>query len=250
MRFKLISCVLIVCVCSLETAAAVGQVVGAVSGGSATVTIPAGRSIPLTLVSQVKSKSTKPGDVVRAQVAFPVSEGGQVVIPAGTFVEGIVGAIDLKKVRKGKNGLQIHFTKLIYANGYTVPLDAVNTVAGLSDGTAGPVWVNAGAGSGIGMATAMMPVPLVGLHPLYGQLPTQPTPPPLPTINKTPIIIAAVVGGVLILGGIIWGIVFHNRVGNADFLLYDSGYQFGMTTSSPLTLDVAQVAAASAMSAR
>jgi hypothetical protein len=247
MRPKLISCLLILSVCSLETVAAVGQAVGSGNGTGTTITIPAGRSIPLTLVSQVKSKSSKPGDMVRAQVAFPVSEGGQVVIPAGTFVEGILGGIDLKQVRKGKGGLQIHFTRLIYANGYTIPLDAVNTVAELNDGATAPLWQSAGAGPGIGIAAAMLPLPIVGLHPFYGQTPTPtPTLPSLPG-PPTAFIVAFVVGAVLTLGILIVAIAFHGHAGNADMLLYDGGYQFAMRTSSPLILDVAQVAAASAI---
>jgi len=37
----------------------------------------------MTLVSPIKSKSTKVGDAVRAVVAFPITVGGQVAIPAG-----------------------------------------------------------------------------------------------------------------------------------------------------------------------
>ena len=57
------------------------------------IVVPTGTAIQLTLMSAVKSKSTKPGDTVRAVVAFPVTIGTQLAIPAGTYVEGEVSQV-------------------------------------------------------------------------------------------------------------------------------------------------------------
>ena len=58
---------------------------------SPTIVVPIGTAIQLHfLMSAVKSKSTKAGDTVRAVVAFPVTIGTELAIPAGTFVDGNV----------------------------------------------------------------------------------------------------------------------------------------------------------------
>src|ERR1700741_1499785 len=60
---------------------------------SAIIVVPQGTAIPLTLVNPIHSKSTKPGDAVRAMVAFPATVGAQLAIPAGTYVEGTVVSV-------------------------------------------------------------------------------------------------------------------------------------------------------------
>lgn len=70
--------------------AAVSQQAAAVAPTAATaaIDVPAGTKVQLNLVNPIMSLSTKPGDTVRAVVAFPVTVGNHVAIPAGTFVEG------------------------------------------------------------------------------------------------------------------------------------------------------------------
>ena len=55
---------------------------------SATVTIPAGVRFALVLTNTVSSKTTHRGDDINAQTTAPVMAGDQVVIPAGTFIQG------------------------------------------------------------------------------------------------------------------------------------------------------------------
>src|SRR5580658_2225165 len=90
------------------------------------VTIPTGTAIQLSLMSAVKTRSTKAGDTVRAVVAFPVTIGTQLAIPAGTFVDGNVSQVKARP----KGGLpplfRVHFTRLVYSNGYTVALSGEN----------------------------------------------------------------------------------------------------------------------------
>ena len=58
------------------------------SSTASAITVPVGTAIPLTLMNSVKSKSTKPGDMVRAVVAFPVTVGSRLAIPTGTLWKG------------------------------------------------------------------------------------------------------------------------------------------------------------------
>jgi type IV secretion system protein VirB10 len=121
-----------------QTAVAAQSAVGAgPTAATGTIDVPVGTKVQLNLVSPVMSLSTKAGDTVRAVVAFPVTVGNQVAIPAGTFVEGqfVSARAAGTKPKKGTSGpaLQIHFTKLVYANGYTVALDAQESAAGEGD---------------------------------------------------------------------------------------------------------------------
>jgi len=94
-----------------------------------TLTLPAGTAIPLTLINPIKKKSTKPGDAVRATVAFPIMAGMQVAIPAGSYVEGVVKTVTARASDTQQPEVGIHFTRLVFANGYSVSLDANSTQA-------------------------------------------------------------------------------------------------------------------------
>ena len=94
---------------------------------SAPFIIPAGTHISMTLSTQLTAKETRAGTPVRAITSFPVSSGSQVVIPVGTFVEGSV--VSVKKRTSNGPQVRIHFTNLLYANGYSVPLDGSNLLA-------------------------------------------------------------------------------------------------------------------------
>ncbi len=228
---------------------------------AATIELPAGTAVPLNLVSTIKSKSSKPGDAVQAVVAFPVTVGNQLAIPAGTYVQGtLVRTAAPKGSRKVKNSgpaLQIHFTKLLFANGYTVALDAENAAAGV-----GPLGA---AAEGSKVATIREDEPMgyaAGVKRSYGpsadeafdyaqpQFP-EPTPtlPPLPQVGPSK---AAVIGGVL--GGFavlttVLLVLAHRARGGSDSVLYAAGWQFQMTLGSALTLDRAQVRAAASAGA-
>jgi hypothetical protein len=84
--------------------------------------IPSGTKATLALVDPVWNKAAKIGDNVYAAVAFPVDVRGQILIPAGTYVQGIVDELARPNWHSNRAEFQMHFTALIYANGYAVPL--------------------------------------------------------------------------------------------------------------------------------
>lgn len=233
MKYSWIAALMVVAVGHAQTAPAMAppqgttQDVSADRGPAASLVVPQGTLIPLTLVSQIRSKSTKPGDSVRAQVAFPVTVGTQVAIPAGTYVEGMVQSVNVK-ASAPQARVQIHFTRLLFANGYGVTLDAINQQAKLRDDSLGTV---AAAGAG----------PLDGVAFFEGQQ-SYPTPPPLPRVGPP---MGPIIGGSLGAVGVLLvvGAIMHHHNGNADYILFDDGWQFQMTLASPLTLDEAKVAA-------
>ena len=68
------------------------------------------------------AQSAKDGDTIYAQTSFPVVAGGSMAIPAGTYVEGTIEGVT-RPTRKLKHAeIQVLFTKIIFADGYTVVL--------------------------------------------------------------------------------------------------------------------------------
>jgi hypothetical protein len=215
---------------------------------SNTITVPQGTTVPLTLVSSIKSLSTRPGDTVRAVVAFPVTVGTQLAIPAGTYVEGMVNSVTARAPNTHLPSVQIHFTQLLFANGYSVPLDAANTEAmmilpradsqaayEIADARDGAPFLGEGFGAlgeGFGAAGQTLPQP-----------PTLTRPGPNPAV-----VVGATAGGFVAIMAVLIARAHHNAK-NTDYLLYDNGWQFQMVLNSPLTLDAGKVAAAAAMPA-
>lgn len=86
------------------------------------ITVASGTKIPLTLKQGITTKSARPGDPVYAQTAFPITANNQIVIPAGTFVQGEVRRVVRPGRVKGRAELQMSFTSMIFPNGYTIML--------------------------------------------------------------------------------------------------------------------------------
>lgn len=204
------------------------------------IIVPAGTAIQLALMTAVKTRSTKVGDTVRAVVAFPVTIGTQLAIPAGTFVEGKVSQVKARP-KGGQSPLfRVHFTRLVYSNGYSVALSGENTQALLlpAEGSAPTNEV-----------AELIPLRLPGTHRAMGQgqigtpVPTQSA----PGSGSKSAVIGGIVGGVaagFIVGTLIWA--HHRTIKESDFVLYGAGWQFQIVLDSPLTLDAAQAAAAAA----
>ncbi len=203
------------------------------------ITLPAGTAIPLTLMSVIKSKSTKPGDSVRAVVAFPVTLGTQLAIPAGTYVEGVVNKVTAKPLSNQAPMLAVHFTRLVFTNGYSAPVSAENSQAML---------VSPEASAPSNEVAELQPLQFPGQHFAMGAgQQTLPTLPPLQPVGPP---MGAVIGGVvggfaaLTIGMLVWA---HHRANSYDFAVFDVGWQFQIVLDSPVTLDATQVTAAAAM---
>jgi hypothetical protein len=205
------------------------------------VTIPTGTAIQLTLMSAVKSKSTQAGDTVRAVVAFPVTIGTQLAIPAGTFVDGDVIHLTPRAKPGQQPSFSVHFTRLIFSNGYSVALNGENTQA-----LAPPLSSNAPT---IEVAE-LAPIRLAGKNFAMGEgqigEPPPTEPPTLPREGPNPAVIGGAIGGGFAALLVVFAVMAHHRVNNTDFVLYDAGWQFQMVLDSPVTVDEAQVAAAAA----
>jgi hypothetical protein len=81
-------------------------------------TVPAGTHVLLALRNSVDTKHSREGDRIYLETVYPVSAGGRIVIPRGSFVTGIVS----KSKQAGtasKGELYIRFDSLTLPNGVT-----------------------------------------------------------------------------------------------------------------------------------
>ncbi|MES1242809.1 MAG: TrbI/VirB10 family protein [Acidobacteriota bacterium] len=89
-----------------------------------TSTVPSGTVMRVEFLESLSSQTSEPGDIFRARIASDVVEDGEVVIPAGSEVVGVVGeAVPLRKVG-GQAKLTLRFTDLVLPSGSTVPIHA------------------------------------------------------------------------------------------------------------------------------
>ena len=192
-----------------------------------TITIPAGTRIPLALASPITTKSARRGNAVRAVTGFPLTVGTQLAIPVGTYVEGVID-----KVRKGgRSGpsLQMHFTRILYANGYSVAVDGANMQAkALSPKSSSPDLAAFASESGSNYALAAQQSS------------------GLPAVQNPGPHVGAIVGVTVgtAVAGIVAIVLMAHHQGGGSTVLFDTGWQFEMVLQSPLSVDAASVAAA------
>lgn len=238
MRF--VALFLIATLCSAQAPAPLAQVAATPLASAASITVPQGTPVPLTLVSSIHSKSTRTGDPVRAIVAFPVTVGAQMAIPAGTYVQGTVTAVKGPTTGTQTPTLRVHFTQLLFTNGYSVPLDATNTQALLLEPGLPTRATDALAFAGDG-------APLLG-DGFAAEGQTTPQLPPLPQTGPNPAVIGGAIAGGTAAVLILALVLSHRHAASVDYVLFESGWQFQMTLQQPLTLDASKVAAALAAS--
>ena len=81
-----------------------------------------GARIPLTVLTTVSSRNAAAGDKVYLQTLIPVSDGGRIVIPAGTYVNGTITQAQRSGKVKGKGQLYLRFDSMMLPNGRTIDL--------------------------------------------------------------------------------------------------------------------------------
>ena len=133
----------------------------------AEIIVPAGTRIPLALINSLSTKHSGDGDRVYLQTAFPVTIGGRIIIPRGSYVTGTVTEVKHPGRIKGRGELFLRFDSLTLPNGTTrdfrARLGGGDAQAGEFDrqegkirgegnkaGDAGTVATTTGAGAGIG----------------------------------------------------------------------------------------------------
>lgn len=98
------------------------------------VVVPAGTKVLLTLKSAINTKTARPGDGVYLTSSFPVVVAGQVVIPPGAYVKGVIDRVKRPGRVHGRAQVGMHFNSIIFPDGKVVALPGtVNSLPG-SDG--------------------------------------------------------------------------------------------------------------------
>lgn len=99
------------------------------------MTLPAGTKIPLALKHAISTKTAHEGDAVYAETTFPIVIHNQIIIPAGSYVQGSISNVKRAGRVKGRSEVLVHFNTLILPNGYTLLLPgAVDNVPGMDNG--------------------------------------------------------------------------------------------------------------------
>jgi len=86
------------------------------------IVIPSGTKVAVALQHAISTKSAREGDAIYAHTSFPVVANDRLLIPAGTYVQGKIVQVQRAGHVKGRAEILMHFTTLIYPNGYTVML--------------------------------------------------------------------------------------------------------------------------------
>ena len=185
-------------------------------------TLPAGTRIPLSLTSPITTQA-RAGNSVRAVTGFPVSVGTQLAIPIGTYAEGVI-----EKVTKGgRSGptLRVHFTRLLFANGYSVSIEGASTQAKVASPRANPPEVSALGGESVS----------------YNSLAAEPSPqtPALqPPASHVGAIIGVGIGGAVAVAVTTILLARHHGVNG---VLFDAGWQFEIVLQNPVSIDAARI---------
>jgi hypothetical protein len=113
-----------------------------------TINVPAGKVITVSLADEVGSKVSQPGQSFGGTLAKPVTVNGEVAIPAGAKVEGVV--VDAKPLGRFAGGalLQLKLTS-IRVNGEQLPVQTATFTQTLK-GKGKRTGVMVGGGAGLG----------------------------------------------------------------------------------------------------
>jgi hypothetical protein len=83
----------------------------------------------LAVLRPVWAISAKAGDPFYAQVSFPAVANNRVAIPAGAYVLGTIEGVTRPTRRTNRGEVDVLFTKIILADGYTVELPGASAAA-------------------------------------------------------------------------------------------------------------------------
>jgi hypothetical protein len=195
------------------------------------ITVPAGTRLTLVLAHPVDSKTTPTGDNISAQITAPVILHDQVVIPAGTFVQGKVE----KLTRRGTQAeMLMQSISLVFPDGYVA--NAGGPVNIESDQWT--AWNNpSGKSKAAIILVPMISLPLGALigHAADGKQTTNLGGMPITTTSHTGLVVGTTVG---FAGGLATSFALMAR--SHGFYIQE-GSPLTMTLPHPVTLAQAQI---------
>lgn len=197
-----------------------------------TVTLPAGTRFALVLTHPIMSKTTRRGDEVYAQTTAPITVGEQVVIPAGTFVQGKLEKLS----RNGSRGeMQMQSVAVVFPDGFVANVAGPMTIES-DEGTA---WKIPGGRDVAGAIVA--PLAGLGIGTLIGHA-AGGSGTNVNGMNFNPDgLKSTAIGGMVGLG--VGGIASFIFIAHSRHFLVDVGSPMQMTLPLPLTLAGSQATA-------
>jgi len=196
------------------------------------ITVPTQTQFALVLTHPIDSKSMRRGDEVYAQTTAPIAVADQVVIPAGTFVQGQVEKLS----RNGSRGeFVMQSVSVLFPNGYVATVNGPMHIES-DEGTA---WRNPSNGAKAGALVALFAGPGLGMAAGAAAHTTQSS-----TLGGTTITTStpkglAIGGAVGAAAGIIVSVALLTR---SRAFYVEVGSPMNMTLEQPLTLSANQVA--------
>jgi len=158
--------------------------------------IPQGAHVLLRMENSVNTRTAKEGDFVYLRTAVPIASAGEIAVPAGSYVQGVVSEAKQSGRVKGRAQLAIRLETLTLASGkvykFTPHVSAVDSggtgqkvegaentieqapgkgqdarriailagsgagIGGLADGSWKGAGIGAGVGSAVGLATVLL----------------------------------------------------------------------------------------------
>jgi type IV secretion system protein VirB10 len=95
------------------------------------VTIPAGTRVLMVLKSPLHTTSGTAGSGIYLETLYPVIQGNKVVIPAHTFVQGVVAGDRRPGHLRRTSEFRFRFTDMVFSNNYVAPIQGVlQSIAG------------------------------------------------------------------------------------------------------------------------
>ncbi len=79
--------------------------------------IPQGAHVLLRMENSLSTRTAKEGDFVYLRTAFPIASGGDIAVPAGSYVQGVVSMSKQSGRVKGRAQLAIRLETLTLASG-------------------------------------------------------------------------------------------------------------------------------------
>jgi type IV secretion system protein VirB10 len=84
----------------------------------------------LVLQNSLTTRNAKPGDPVYLETTFPIAIQNRIVIPVGSYVQGVIVEAKRPGKVKGTGEIRLRLNSMILVNGYTVDFNAIPTNAG------------------------------------------------------------------------------------------------------------------------
>jgi len=102
--------------------------------------IPAGTHLLLRMENSVSSRTARTGDGVYFRTVTPLSAGGRIVVPPGSYAQGIVTRAERGKRAHGQGGLEIQLEMLMLTNGEVITASSRTASIASEGAPAGQHW--------------------------------------------------------------------------------------------------------------